>query len=67
MKTRRKHHVTLCASIVALLALDCVVAQQSLTATGIALSRKLAKVSFALLQNDSQFDPLAHRSACMST
>jgi transposase len=39
----------------------------SSTAAFVALSRKLAKVCFALLQNNSQFDPLAHRPACMST
>jgi transposase len=39
----------------------------STTAAFVALSRKLAKVCFALLQNNSQFDPLAHRSACMET
>jgi hypothetical protein len=33
----------------------------------VALSRKLAKVRFALLQNNSRFDPLAQRSACMAT
>lgn len=37
----------------------------SSTAAFVALSRKLAKA--ALLQNNSQFDPLAHRTACMST
>jgi transposase len=39
----------------------------SSTAAFVALSRKLAKVCFALLQNDSRFDPRAHRPACMST
>lgn len=39
----------------------------SSTAAFVALSRKLAKVCFALLQNNSQFDPLAHRPACMPT
>ena len=39
----------------------------STTAAFVALSRKLAKVCFALLQNNSRFDPLAHRSACMAT
>lgn len=39
----------------------------SSTAAFVALSRKLAKVCFALLQNDSRFGPRAHRPACMST
>jgi len=39
----------------------------SSTAAFVALSRKLAKVCFALLKNNSQFDPTAHRTACMST
>jgi transposase len=39
----------------------------STTAAFVALSRKLAKVCFALLKNNSDFDPLAHRSACMET
>ena len=39
----------------------------STTAAFVALSRKLAKVCFALLQNDSEFDPMAHRPACMPT
>jgi transposase len=39
----------------------------SSTAAFVALSRKLAKVCFALLQNRSEFDRLAHRAACMST
>ena len=39
----------------------------SSTAAFVALSRKIAKVCFALLQNNSQFDPLADRPACMST
>ena len=39
----------------------------STTAAFVALSRKLAKVCFALLQNNSQFDPPAHAPACRST
>jgi transposase len=39
----------------------------STTAAFVALSRKLAKVCLALLKNNSKFDPLAHRSACMET
>jgi len=39
----------------------------SSTAAFVALGRKLAKVCFALLQNNSQFDPRQHRPACMST
>jgi transposase len=39
----------------------------SSTAAFVALSRKLAKVCFALLQNNSEFDPLTHRAACMSS
>lgn len=39
----------------------------STTAAFVALSRKLAKVCFALLQNNSEFNPLAHRSTCMAT
>ena len=39
----------------------------SSTAAFVALSRKLAKVCFALLQNNSQFDPLALKRTCMST
>jgi hypothetical protein len=39
----------------------------STTAAFVALGRRLAKVCFALLQNDSQFDPLSHRPACTST
>ena len=37
------------------------------TAAFVALGRKLAKVCFALLQNNSQFDPLVHKPACMAT
>jgi hypothetical protein len=61
------------AAVVAANCLDCHNAIDQLgnlnleTAAFVALSRKLAKVCFALLQNDSQFDPLAHRPACMST
>ena len=39
----------------------------SSTAAFMALGRKLARVCFALLQNDSEFDPRQHRPACMST
>ena len=39
----------------------------SSTAAFVALSRKLAKVCFALLQNNSQFEPLALKRTCMST
>lgn len=39
----------------------------SSTAAFMALGRKLAKVCFALLQKDSEFDPRQHRPACMST
>jgi hypothetical protein len=33
----------------------------------VALSRKLAKVCFALLQNNTEFNPGEHKRACMST
>lgn len=39
----------------------------SSTAAFVALSRKLAKVCFALLKNNAQFDPTAHKAACMSS
>ena len=39
----------------------------SSTAAFVALSRKLAKVCFALLQNNSAFNPLAVQQACLPT
>jgi hypothetical protein len=39
----------------------------SSTAAQVALSRKLAKVSFALLQTNSAFVPVAFENACVST
>jgi transposase len=39
----------------------------SSTAALVALSRKLAKVSFALLQTNSEFVPVAFENACVST
>ena len=39
----------------------------SSTAALVALSRKLAKVSFALLRTDTRFAPVASENACVST
>ena len=39
----------------------------SSTAALVALSRKLAKVSFALLRTDARFVPTTPETACVST